>query len=1019
MHGGSAEAPPGGASSCSSHEDRRTAPAAEALVRAVHVLAGRARLHVAGLRRSPELKDRLERGLIALAGTGRVQASTQSGNVLVHFDPAVPLERITTYIAALTRGELVLPEMDAPGDAGRRWHARAAAELADELATSPTEGLTAAAARERLSEHGRNVLPLPVPRSGLAILVGQFQSLPVALLGIAAGISLLTGGLLECAAIAGVVALNGAIGFSVESRSERTITSLAAAPLDQTAPVIRDGRPAEVPVPTLVPGDLVALQRGMVIPADARIVSARELSVSEAMLTGESVPVSKNPLPLPDRPVALADRRNMIYRGTAVIGGSGTAIVVATGPATEVGRIQRLLAGAGSPETPMQRQLTEVGQQLIWLGLAVCGALFGIGVLRGFGLLQMVRSSVSLAVAAIPEALPTVATTTLALGIEDMRRRNVLVRRLDAVETLASVRVFCFDKTGTLTMNRMSVAAVACEDVLSVAPDGSAVDPNGAPVDLGGDPRLVRLLLIGALCSEAEIERDRYGKPALNGTATENALVRLAMDAGMDVEAERRRWPRLSIRHRSDAYRFMLTRHRCAGRMLVAVKGSPEEVLELCAMRLTGCGPRPMTAADRAEIARANMAMAERALRVLGCAYQEFAADDDAAIHAGASELIWVGLAGLTDPVRPEAPALMRTIHEAGIHRVIMTGDQVATARAVARQLGLGNGADVEVIDSAGLAGLAPEHIAEVAQRAQVFARVSPADKLAIVRALQASGVVVAMAGDGINDSPAMKAADVGIAMGWSGAEAAREVADVVLQTDDLTAIGVAIERGRTTYTNVRKSVRYLIGTNMSEIGVVLAATSAGFSEPLTPIQLLWLNLISDVLPALGLAFEPPDPGLLRRPPQANGQGILRNRDLRASAVDASVIAGGALAACGYGVLRYGVSAEARTMTLGSLVTAQLLHALTCRGATRSGDDRPPNRPLAAAVGVSLAAQAAALLLPGMRGLMGMAPLGPLDLAVTLGAGLLPYLVNEARKPAPVNAPPSRATPRLASPLAA
>ena len=999
MHGSLAGARPEDAPLGSARKLRGEGePSTDELVRPLHVLPGRARLHVVGLRQSPDRKSALERALAALAGVTRAQASTETGNLLVYFDPATPLERIVTYVAALIRGDIVPADGAALDGKDRpRWHAWSVAEVASDLNTSTTRGLSAGAARERLTEQGRNILPLPVARSGASILLGQFQSLPVALLGVAAAVSLATGGLLEFVAIAGVVALNGAIGYAVESRSERTITSLAG-PVHQTASVIRDGQSAEVPLSAVVPGDLLALQRGVIVPADARIVSAQGLTVSEAMLTGESAPVAKTAEAIAGRALPLADRKNMVYRGTAVIGGSGTAVVVGTGPATEVGRIQRLLAGAATPQTPMQRQLDEIGRQLVWLGMAVCGAVFGIGMLRGFGLLQMFRSSVSLAVAAIPEALPTVATTTLALGIEDMRRRNVLVRRLDAVETLASVRVFCFDKTGTLTMNRMTVAAIDCGRPLSARPDGAMVDADRASADPQADPRLMWLLRIGALCSETAIAPGSDGTPLLDGTATENALVQLALDAGLDVQAERRQWPRLSIQHRSDAYRFMVTRHRGPdGRVLVAVKGSPEEVLALCAARLGKSGATALTEADRAETERANLAMAEGALRVLGFAFKEVAADADADIEA--ADLTWVGLAGLADPVRPGAPALMQVLRHAGIHPVIMTGDQVPTARAVARQLGLANGSEIEVLEPGDLERLTPDRLAAATRRVHVFARVSPADKLEIVRALQASGVVVAMTGDGINDSPAMKAADVGIAMGWGGAEAAREVADVVLQTDDLMAIAVAIERGRATYTNVRKSVRYLLGTNLSEIAVVLAATSVGFGEPLTTIQLLWINLVSDVLPALGLAFEPPEPGLLAQPPQANGEGILRNRDMRSAACDGGIIAAGALTACGYGVLRYGVSPQARTMTLGSLVIAQLLHALTCRSDTRDRPGIGRNLPLAGAVGASLAAQVAALLLPSGRRLLGLAPLGPLDLVVTLLGGVLPYLANEGLKP--------------------
>lgn len=978
------------------------AAAAADIVWPVHAaIPGRARLHLPGLRRAPALKSLLERGLPALPGVQSASASTETGNLLVQFDPALPLSRILERVAALVRGEVLPPPAESAPAAAPRWYARSVAAVAAAFGTCPEAGLPAPAARARLAEAGVNAFPPPAIRSPLGILVGQFNTLPVGLLAAASVVSLCTGAAIEAAAILGVVALNGVLGFTVESRSERTIGHLGLAG-EQTARVIRGGATQDIPLEQVVPGDLILLRRGMVVPADARLVAAHGLSVSEALLTGESLPVEKDPAPLPDLGLPLGDRSNMVYRGTAVTGGSGSAIVTATGPHTAVGRIQRLVGSTARPDTPMERQLDELGRQLFWLSLGVCGAVLGIGLLRGFALFQMFRSGVSLAVAAIPEGLPTVATTTLALGIEDMRRHDVLVRRLDAVETLASVRVVCFDKTGTLTLNRMAVAALDCGGRrLQVREGGAIHEEDGRAVDARADPLLSRLLEIGALCSETQIEPGEGGEPALNGSATENALVRLALDAGQDVAALRLERPRLSIRHRSESYRFMVTTHREAGteRVLAAVKGSPEEVLDLCASEATPDGPRPLTPERRAAIAQANAGMARAALRVLGFACRE-------AEGAGAPplrELTWLGLAGMADPVRPGAAALMRTLHDAGIHTIMMTGDQASTARAVARQLGLAGAGQVAMVDAAELDAMPPERLAERARQAHVFARISPAEKLRIIRALQQAGLVVAMIGDGINDSPALRAADVGIAMGRDGAQAAREVADVVLRTDELARLAVAVERGRATHANVRKAIRYLLATNLSEILVVLCATAAGMAGALSPMQLLWINLISDILPGLGLAFEAPEPELMRQPPRPADAAVVGREDLPVLATEGAVIAAGSLAACGWGVLRHGISAEARSMTFGSLVTAQLLHALTCRsrrhGPFLGGAGRlPPNRMLAGALGFSFLLQGVAMLVPGLRGLLGVVPIGPLDLAVTAAAGTLPYLANEALK---------------------
>lgn len=1000
-----------GASASESPSPGDGAVCTAASVQTVHNrVPGRVRLHVAGLRRSPETQALLERGVATLPGVSAASASTETGNLLVQFDPSIPPSRITGHVLALLRGE-ILPSGAGEDalDGAPRWHVRDAADVAAELGTSLERGLAADAARTRLAEAGANVLPLPEARSALTRFAGQFNSLPVGLLAVAAGISVATGAAVEAAAILGVVALNGVLGFVVEGRSERTIKGLGSANHGPVG-VIRDGAPVEVAPAAVVPGDLLVLAPGDVVPADARLLSARELTVGEAMLTGESLPVPKHAGALSRRIVPLGERANMVYRGTAVTGGSGTAIVVATGGRTEAGRIQSLVGRSEAPQTPIERQLDALGRQLVWLSLAACGAVLGVGALRGFALFQLFRSGVSLAVAAIPEGLPTVATTTLALGVEDMRKRQVLVRRLDAVETLASVQVICFDKTGTLTQNRMRVAQVALAGgPLRAGDDGLLLDAAGRPGNPAASPDLELLLRVAVLCSETAIETGPDGRPSLSGSATENALVQMALDAGLDASGLRLTRPRVATRHRTETYRFMATAHHLphdatgVAKARVAVKGSPAEVLELCTGELRDGQSRALTRARRAEILRENDAMADAALRVLGFAFRDTDRDEVAEDAIPVHDLTWVGLAGMADPVRPGVGALIQTLHGAGVHTVMMTGDQVPTARAVARQLGLAAGGEVEVVDIADLDRLPPDRLAATARRAHVFARVSPAQKLQVVRALQQAGEVVAMTGDGINDSPALKTADVGIAVGGEGAsEAAREVADVVLQTDDLMALAVAVERGRTTYTNVRKSIRYLLATNLSEIVVVLGATAAGFGEPLTAIQLLWINLISDVLPGLGLAFEPSEPDAMRRPPRPADKAILGRRDLGPLAAEGGIIAAGALAACGVGVLRHGVSAQARTMAFGSLVIAQLLHALTCRSASHGpftdGAALQPNRPLAGALLFSFAAQGAALLFPGVRGLLGVVRLGPLDLAVTLGAGVLPYLVNEARK---------------------
>lgn len=968
------------------------------LVRPIHTaVLGRARFHVQGLQRHADMKRRLEHRLATAAGVRHVSASTVTSNVLVHFDPAIPLGHIARRLAAaLTDRAPDANDDRAQRSEARHWHAMSFARAAEELQTSSAEGLSNAEAQRRLATHGRNSLAALVGRSNASILVDQFKSLPVALLAVAAVVSLATGGAaLEAGAIFAVIGLNATVGFLTESRSERTIQGLARTAHAATR-VIRDGRPVEVEAHSVVPGDLLALQRGSLIPADARVVSASELTVSEALLTGESFPMTKTSKVIAERR-PLADRTNMVYRGTVVTGGSGTAVVVATGAQTEAGRVQQLIAAAGTPETPMQRQLSELGGQLVWLSTMVCSGVFGLGLLRGFAFVQMLRSATSLAVAAIPEGLPAVATTSLAIGIEEMRRRDVLVRRLDAVETLAAVQVICFDKTGTVTLNEMAVAKIVC----GASP---LLEGDASRVGSATDPRLARLLEVAVLCNETRIENSTDGQVRLNGSATENALVQRALTSGVDVVTLRRRYPTLLVRQRTESYRFMATVHAAedaaAPARLVAVKGSPSEVLKRCRWELGGdLKPQPLTEVRRAAIERANAEMAEDALRVLGFAYQEHDPSVSPA-EVAIEDLIWLGLVGLADPVRPGMRELMATFHRAGVRTVLVTGDQKATARSVARELGLSETGDIEALDADDLDRLQPGELAAAARRAHVFARVSPAQKLRIVRALQQAGLIVAMTGDGVNDGPALKAAEIGIALGRNGTDAAREVADVVLETDDLTALAAAVEYGRATNTNIRKTIHYLLSTNLSEILVVLAATAIGAGEALTPMQLLWINLVSDVLPALALTCEPPPPDAMERGPLPANQPILQRPDFAMLAGEAAVLGAGAMAAGALGTLRYGWgSAQSRSMLFTSLVTAQMLHAVTCRRDPSDTSRRgalPPNRLLTGALALSFAAQAAALIVPGLRTLLGVAPLGPLDVAMTLACGVLPFLANGA-----------------------
>jgi P-type Ca2+ transporter type 2C len=970
--------------------DRAAIPVA---IRPVHrAVPGRARVSIAALKGSPATEGLLDRGLAVAPGVSSAKACRLTGNVLLFHDVAVSLDEILGYIAALLRGDIELPQDQAlAGQAA--WHLQAPGEVAAELETSPALGLADEAARDRLAKTGYNVLPTLAGRSRLSLLAEQFQSLPVALLAGAAVVSIATGALLEAAAIAGVVLANAAIGYRTEDRAERVIESLTSSGPD-TARVIRGGIPQAIPAKTIVPGDLLLLQRGMIIPADARLTSVRELTVSEASLTGESRPIAKSTQALA-LPVPLSGRTSMVYRGAIVTGGSATAIVVATGTATEAGRIARLVSSAEPPETPMQQQLADLGRQLVWPTLAACGLIMGFGWLRGFALLQMTRSALATAVAAVPEGLPMVATTTLAFGVEELQKHDIHVRKLHAIEALAAVQVICFDKTGTLTVGRMSVTAVAT---------GEHIHQSIASLQPRSDVRVDRLFTIACLCSEIEIGLDN-DRLVLDGSATEGALVQAAHDCGIDAFGLREKFGRLSIQHRSESYRFMATSHAAGAGFVLAVKGSPAEVLERCRWEMTADGARRLlTPARRSEIEHQNGWMAEQALRVLGFAYREEEPVPalEPAGEPAIEDLTWVGLAGMADPIRPAVHELIEQLHQCGVQTIMLTGDQSATARAVAERIGLNGNGDIGVVDASELDTMDPAELAAAAGSAHAFSRVSPAQKLQIVRALQDSGRVVAMLGDGINDGPALRAANVGIGFGRDGAMAAREIADVFIASDDLGSLLVAIETGRKIHSNVRKSIRFLLSTNSSEILLMVAGTALGFGQALSPVQLLWINLISDVLPGIGLALEPAGPDALRRPPPAVDDPILHSRDYGPLASEAAILGAGAFASGLYGTALYGAnSPRTRTLMFSSLVLAQLLHAPASRSRRHSvfsADRLPPNPILNKIVLGSIGLQAAALLVPGIRNFLGVGTIGPIDAMVALAGGTVPFVIGEMRK---------------------
>lgn len=1006
------------------------------MVEIVHAsIRGRARYRIAELYRSPSWKENLERELLAQDPVQGASASVLTGNVLVRYNScgtAGSIARAIEGIVARLRREIGEPTGNprptgARDNRGRRpekrprpgildtvwlppaqtqprkhWHAMETGDVLSEWNVSSSSGLSGREALEATKKYGLNILPESLPRSRLGMLLGQFQSIPVALLGAAAAISLLTGGAADALVIVGVVGINAAIGYVTESQAERTIESLKSI-VRPTAIVVRDRGQITTGIENVVPGDILVLRPGVYVPADARLVEADHLSVDESTLTGESLPATKTVDALSGSHVPMADRKNMVYMGTLVTGGQGVAVVVATGGFTELGQLQVMVGEAQAPETPMEKELRQVGNQLVLISGGICGAVFLMGIVRGAGFIQVFKTSIALAVAAVPEGLPAVATTTLALGIRNMRKRNVLIRRLDAVETLGSVRTICFDKTGTVTQNKMSVRRIWVMD--------RPVDlVNGKfSLDCGADPAaceaLVRLLLVCVLCNESEIIKEGADY-LLHGSATENALIQAAIAAGLDAVGLRERHRLLKVNHRSEDRHFMGTLHEGPqGERLFSLKGSPIDVLSLCEWYIKDEERVPLSEEARLAIESENERMAGDALRVLGFAR---GAETDASSFETSCGLTWLGLVGMADPVREGVKDLIPLFHEAGIDTVMITGDQSSTAYSIGKELDLSRGRPLEILDSTRLSDLDPEALRALSQRVHVFARVSPAHKLQIVQALQKAGRIVAMTGDGINDGPALKAADIGIALGASGTDVAREVADVILEKDDLETMIVAVGHGRTIYGNIRKSLHFLLATNFSEIMVMFAAGAAGIGYPLSARQLLWINLISDIFPGLALAMEAPEPDVLKKPPRDPRESIVRRSDMKNISREAAFMAGGAMSSYLYGLVRFGAGPRASTLAFQSLTLAQLLHAISCRSDRHSifGKEKlPANKYLDWALGGSLAIQFMTMVVPGLRSLLGLTPLGLVDAAVVGISSLVPLLVNEAGKVVPKDSP--------------
>ena len=894
----------------------------------------------------------------------------------------------------------------------QRWYAIPSADAAQRLETDVAHGLKQSEAARRLEEQGPNSLPQAQQRSAIAILLAQFYSLIVALLFAATAIAFAMGEHIEAAAVLVVIVLNAAIGFFTEWKAAQALSALQNQSV-RHAHVIRDGAERQIPAAELVVGDLVVLTAGARVPADGRIVESARLQIEEAALTGESHAVAKSADLLDDAETPLGDQLNMAFLGTTITDGRGKLLVTATGQRTEVGKIGVMIDEASHRATPLEQKLARLGRLLILIVTAMCAIIVTAGWLRGVtDFWRMLETGLSLAIAAVPEGLPAVTTMTLALGMQRMARMRALIRRLPAVETLGSVTVICTDKTGTLTKNEMTVTVFALAQ-REIQVTGAGYEPNGEfqiddrPVDPLADESLALALRIGMLCNDAKLERSD-GSETVLGDPTEAALLVAAEKAGIKLDDLTDEYPRIAESPFDSDSKRMVTVHRAPDGRTVAyayVKGAPATVIEASVAQQAEQGVASLTPEDRDKWKKVNRKLAGAALRVLALAYRELPENyDESDLDR---ELTLIGLVGMRDPLREEAKAAIATCRDAGIRTVMITGDQQPTAAEIAKQLGIDRDAadrPLRTIHASELTELDDAGWDAIVADAAVFARVSPEHKLRIVEALQRQGHVVAMTGDGVNDAPALKKADIGIAMGIKGTEVAKENAEMVITDDNFATIVGAVEQGRIIYGNILRFLHYLLSCNLSEILTVFIALMIGWPLPLLALQILWLNLITDVFPAFALALEPSALAVMKRPPRDPKEPLLTFRFVALITWQGILLAGVTLCAFGVGLRWYGDEGEglrqATTIAFMTLALAQVFHAFNARSQSRSAfsDRLFTNGWLWSAVAICLALQVAAVYVPLLQRVLHTSPPTMAAWGLIAGCSLLPIGVTEVVK---------------------
>jgi P-type Ca2+ transporter type 2C len=852
----------------------------------------------------------------------------------------------------------------------REWHALSTSDVLKLLSADLDAGLSGDEARRRLARIGPNVVGEQPDAPLWRLALAQFRSLVVLLLLAASLIAMVLGEHIEALAILAALLLNAGIGFFTEWRARISLAKLRALTVPE-ALVRRSGTVVRIPATEVVPGDVLVLEAGAHVPADGRLIRSSRLRTAEAALTGESVPVDKDVDARLASETSLADRRTMVYLGTTVVAGSGLAVATATGLATELGRIGQLVALAGERATPLERQVEELGRRLMGFALATCGLVGLAGILHGQPVGLMLETAITLAIAAIPEGLPAVTTVALAAGLWRLARAGALVRRLPAVETLGSTTVICSDKTGTMTENRMTVSRIYVgQETITVVPGSPGIARDfvcdGVVLDPLADARLAWLLTVAALANDASMARRSNGL-AFQGDPTEVALLGAALDAGLDPMTLGRRWPRHGEIPFDPAVRLMATYHEGDDGRMLCVKGAPAAVLQASGQCKTRAGVAALTEDARAGLLEANRALARDGLRVLAIAWRPGGWEGPAI-----EGLTFLGFVALEDPVRPGVQEAIARCATAGIHTIMLTGDQRATAEAIGGQL-----------------GLTPESIRS---------RVSPQDKLDLVVTLQAKGEIVAMTGDGVNDAPALARADVGIAMGRHGTDIAREAADIVLTDDNFATITRAVQEGRVIYANLRKVIHFLFTCNLSEILTIFAAILAGFPAPLLPLQILWVNLVTDILPAMALIRDPAEPDVMRRPPRDRQDALMTWRLGRRMLAEGALLSAGVLAAYLWTVWGDGPGPRATTIAFVALVLIHPLQAMHCRSERLGWWRLPPNALGWIALLTLAAIQWGAVAWTPLAHLLGTVTLSTADWGVVTLSILCPVLLLEMIK---------------------